>query len=70
MGSVINNSTANGNNSNTPVNPEFARKRHAQYFQRFLKLLPARLSSHDSNRFVLNTHTHSIPTHYPLNTHS
>lgn len=65
MGSVINNSSANGNSSNTPVNPEFARKRHAQYFQRFLKLLPARLSSHDSNRFVL---THSlIPTQYLLN---
>lgn len=66
MGSVINNSTANGNNSNTPVNPEFARKRHAQYFQRFLKLLPARLSSHDSNRFVLKYPypliTHSLPT--------
>lgn len=52
MGSVINNSASNGN-AQLAINPEFARKRHAQYFQRFLKLLPARLSSHDSNRSVL-----------------
>lgn len=51
MGSVIN--SAIGNGSQLPVNPDLARKRHAQYFQRFLKLLPARLSSHDSNRMTI-----------------
>lgn len=32
--------------------PDVAHKRHAKYFKRFLELLPAKLSSHDSTRYA------------------
>lgn len=40
--------------SESSMNLIVNRKRHTKYFQRCLDVLPPRLASHDSTRFVLN----------------